>query len=184
MFSRAPLRFITNHIRVDLAGETAAVRICKAHLWFYPHDAVVKGILEEEQRHLAVMQQWTTRVRARPTLLDPIFRIASYTMAGATALLGPEAVMCCHAAVEEVIAGHYNEQLLELHAEWEERGRSGTDRTDVEALREVVRKFRDDEQHHHEMGLAYGADRAPFYRALYGSIQVACHIGIWLAKRI
>ena len=88
--------------------------------------------------------------------------------------------MCCHAAIEEVIAGHYNDQLLELHSHHDDT----TPDADVTALQDVVRRLRDDEQHHHELGMAHGAARAPIYRVMYASVQVACSVGIWLAKRI
>ena len=229
-------------IRVDLAGETAAVRICNAHLYFYPHNSVLQEILHEEQRHLALMNEWAHRIRARPTLLDPIFKFASVGLGVVTALLGPSSVMCCHAAIEDVIAAHYNDQLRQLCSFSEEStddekategsklseaheqvstnggGHSnkisgssglfsfwpfsekephepersasprnlpnlGNKESHVEELRKVVRRLRDEEMHHHELGITHGGRDFIGSSVLYESVRILCKTGIWLAKR-
>eukprot|EP00759_Apiculatamorpha_spiralis_P013020 PhF_6_TR19830/c0_g1_i1/m.28911/K06134/COQ7; ubiquinone biosynthesis monooxygenase Coq7 len=171
---RSPLRSI---IRVDLAGETAAVRICQTHLWFYPNNPVIMEILKEEEDHLAIMQDWIRTVRGRPSILDPVFYAASVGMGAVTAILGPNAVMCCHAAIEDTIAAHYDDQLRDLHA-------MSPEEQHVNTLRGVIKKLRDDELHHHDLGMQNGAEKAPLYPVLYGAIQAACNVGIWLAKRL
>lgn len=71
-------------------------------------------------------------------------------------MMGKEAAMACTVAVEEVIMEHYNDQLRELH----------TDRfRDETTLREIIKKNRDDEIHHRDVGLENEAKkvaRLPF----------------------
>jgi ubiquinone biosynthesis monooxygenase Coq7 len=67
-----------------------------------------------------------------------------------TALLGKEAAMACTVAVETSITEHYNDQLRELLEHEPEK---------YEELLEVIKKFRDDEQQHHNIGIQYDAEK-------------------------
>lgn len=89
-----------------------------------------------------------------------------------TALLGPKAAMACTVAVESVIVEHYNEQLRELMAD---------DNADKELL-ETIKKFRDDEQEHHDTGMQYGAEEAIFYDGLCKIIKFGSKCAISVAK--
>ncbi|CAF5220370.1 unnamed protein product, partial [Rotaria magnacalcarata] len=93
-----------------------------------------------------------------------------------TALLGKEAAMACTVAVEAVIGEHYNNQLRDLmeHA----------DQTKDKDLIETIKKFRDDENQHHDTGLANNAEQAPFYQGLTSAIKMGCRLGIYVAERI
>eukprot|EP00758_Cryptobia_borreli_P009257 Tbor_TRINITY_DN5463_c0_g1::TRINITY_DN5463_c0_g1_i1::g.25043::m.25043/K06134/COQ7; ubiquinone biosynthesis monooxygenase Coq7 len=112
-------RDISSMLRVDLAGEMAAVRICEAQLaWMSPLDdavPIVEEILKEEIVHRSTMEKLTEKHFTTPSALDPFFWTGAMLMGGVTSLMGKNAVMCCHAAVEEVIAGHYNDQLRDLN---------------------------------------------------------------------
>lgn len=92
-----------------------------------------------------------------------------------TALLGKETAMACTVAVEEVIADHYNSQIRELMAE---------DPVKNKELLDVLKKFRDEEQHHHDTGLAHDAPKAPFYKYVSQGIKIGCIGAIWLAERL
>lgn len=83
--------------------------------------------------------------------------------------------MACTVAVEEVIADHYNSQIRELVADDPEQNKE---------LLDVLKRFRDDEQHHHDTGLAHDASKAPFYKYLTQTIKVGCFGAIWLAERL
>lgn len=104
-----------------------------------------------------------------------IIYIYTYFIFIGTALLGKESAMACTVAVEEVIADHYNSQIRELMAE---------DPVQNKELLDVLKQFRDDEQHHHDTGLAHDASKAPFYKYLYQSIKFGCVGAIWLAERL
>ena len=81
-------------------------------------------------------------------------------------------------AVEEVITGHYNDQLRTL-AEWREAGQG-----DEAELRVVFRTFRDEEQEHLEEAVRRDAHKAPFYTALSSAVKAGCSAAIAVAKRI
>jgi ubiquinone biosynthesis monooxygenase Coq7 len=235
-------------LRVNLAGETAAVRICLAQkavldssagthsYWLAPpavegaqdlalmtraraagkstapakreastpsnpdpfvrssHD-IVQEILDEEIHHLDVMMQQAEKHRVRPTVMDPLWYVGSYALGTVTAFLGREALMCSHAAIEEVVTEHYNDQLRQLltdsdflpepTAAEQQSGEAAAATTGaanpevdsaVEELRAIVERFRDDEQHHHELGMQHGGANA--LPGLYPMIKGVCIFGL------
>lgn len=111
---------IRSMLRIDQAGEVAAVRIASAQLWWMsPLDAgtpIVQEILGEELVHRTTMHALVAKHHVRPTVLDPAFALGAVAMGLGTAVLGHNAIMCCHAAVEDVISEHYNDQLREIVA--------------------------------------------------------------------
>ena len=199
-------------VRVDLAGEVAAVRICEAQLaWMSPLDdaiPIVKEIIEEELVHRETMAKYCDTMESTPTVLDPLFAVGAAVMGGATAMLGKDAMMCCHAAVEETITEHYNDQLRSLthiidsHDDSisttttatssdeyvaknssNESDEKNIDLSTVVEFRDTVRKFRDEEMHHQELGENNGAADAPFYPILYPSLVAACKFGIHFGSK-
>ncbi|AAZ10522.1 ubiquinone biosynthesis protein COQ7 homolog, putative [Trypanosoma equiperdum] len=187
--SAAKRQKLDEAVRVDQAGEVAAVRICKYQLlWMSPLDSgvpVVKEILRDELVHEEVMGHLARKHSVRLTLLDPLFHVGAFVMGSCTALLGKDAVMCCHAAVEVTIAQHYNDQLRELQSLEESEGASkGKDEKDWAEVMEYVARFRDEELHHQELGEQNGAENAPAYPLLYNGIRIMCSLGVALAKRI
>ncbi|EKG01414.1 ubiquinone biosynthesis protein COQ7, putative [Trypanosoma cruzi] len=176
-------------LRVDQAGETAAVRICGYQLlWMSPLDSavpVVKEILKDELVHEKTMNDLAKKHSVRLTALDPVFHVGGFAMATLTALLGKEAMMCCHAAVEITIVNHYNDQLREL----EELENGGVTLNDDDAkafkeIKDIVAKFRDEEEHHQRLGETNGAAQAFCYPLLYNGIRLACRMGVNFAKKV
>ncbi len=100
-----------------------------------------------------------------------------FSSSAASALLGPRAAMACTVAVEDVITSHYNAQLRELN-------RPGFDGEREKELKEMIRRHRDDEEAHKEIGLQHDAEKAPFYKAVTTVIQAGCHAAIWISKKI
>ena len=189
----APLKQqkIDEVVRVDHAGEVAAVRIARNQLeWMSPLDdsvPIAEEILADEIVHRRVMTELAERHGVRTTALDPFFKLGAFALGAGTAMLGKEAMMCCHAAVEITIFNHYNDQLRELE-ELEEIC-SEMKETEVEKpawvdVKDYIVKFRDEEKHHQELGEQNGAAEAPAYPLLYNGIRLACIIGVALAKRI
>jgi ubiquinone biosynthesis monooxygenase Coq7 len=107
----------------------------------------------------------------RPTALEPVWRVAGFTLGAATALIGEKAAMACTAAVEEVIDQHYAGQIERL---------GNTD----PALKKTVERFRADEIAHRATALAHGAEEAPAYRLLSGAIKAGCRLAIALSTRV
>ena len=108
-------------IRVDHAGETAAVRIYRGQLAVLgagPATAraaeLVRHMKAQEDVHLETFERLVAERGVRPTALAPIWDAASYTLGAVTALMGEKAAMACTEAVEEVIDGHYARQQAQL----------------------------------------------------------------------
>jgi ubiquinone biosynthesis monooxygenase Coq7 len=105
-------------LRVDQAGEAAAVQIYAGQMWVLrgssPVHAELRRMREGEERHLRAVNALVAERRARPSLLLPVWRAAGFALGAATALLGRDAAMACTVAVETSISEHYNEQIREL----------------------------------------------------------------------
>lgn len=169
---------IDKMVRVDHAGEIGARRIYAGQLAVFggtPIGTIIAEMAEQELKHLNAFDRLIVERRVRPTAMLPVWNVAGYALGLGTALLGKEAAMACTVAVEEVIAEHYNNQVRVLLGEgWEHE----------EELRAMFREFRDDELEHKDTGIAYDAERAPFYRALSAVIQAGCRVAIATTERI
>ena len=162
-------------LRVNQAGEFGATQIYAGQLAVMgdraPGAGEIAAMAESEKVHCERFNALLTQRRVRPTLLQPLWSAAGFALGAATALIGPEAVMACTAAVETEIDRHYTEQLEEL----------GNDDPELSAM---IRQFRDDERAHKETAFAAGAERAPAYPFIFGAIQLGCRAAIALSKRI
>ena len=82
--------------------------------------------------------------------------------------------MACTVAVESVIVDHYNDQLRTLMSDPDAN----------KELLQVIQKFRDDEQEHHDTGIDHGAENAPFYKVFTEGIKLGCKAAISISKVI
>ncbi|MCJ2184824.1 demethoxyubiquinone hydroxylase family protein [Novosphingobium sp. 1949] len=162
-------------IRVDQAGEYGAVRIYAGQMAVMgnraPHSAEVVHMAEQEDVHYARFNQLIAERGVRPTLLQPVWKVAGFALGAATALMGPEAAMACTAAIETEIDKHYTEQLEELGEDDPELG-------------DTIRQFRDEEREHRDTALALGAEKTPAYPLLFNAIRLGCKAAIKLSERI
>ncbi|XP_076328651.1 ubiquinone biosynthesis protein COQ7, mitochondrial isoform X2 [Tachypleus tridentatus] len=172
-------RFLVDRIlRVDHAGELGADRIYAGQMAVLGRTSVgplIKVMWDQEKEHLRTFEQLIPKYRVRPTALMPFWNIAGFVLGASTALLGKESAMACTVAVESVITEHYNDQIRELIKD---------DPTANRELLDVLKRFRDDEQHHHDTGLEHDAEQAPFYNAFSQMIKFGCRGAIWLAERL
>lgn len=167
-------QLIDRIIRVDHAGEYGAKRIYEGQLAMLqgkPEATVVRRMYEQELQHLQEFERLMVERRARPSALHPIWHVAGFALGAATAFLGPKAAMACTVAVEEVIDEHYRHQAEQLGS-------------DEKPLRATIEKFRGEELHHRDAGLAHGAEQAPAYAALTRAIKTGSKLAIWLAERL
>lgn len=160
-------------LRINHAGEYGAQRIYAGQLAVLGQHALapeLRHMAAQEQAHLDAFNRLLPAYRVRPTALLPVWHVAGYALGAATALMGARAAMACTVAVESVITEHYDAQLA-----------SGA----LDApLAETVAQFRNDEQEHHAIGLAHGAESAPAYPALTAAIRAGCRAAIWLSARV
>ncbi len=131
--------------------------------------------------------------------MRPIWTIAGVGLGMATASISREAAMACHKAVEEVITDHYNSQIRKFYQLKEKEmveqkptldqdeffsvTSSNLD-SDEQELRGYLKKFRDEEMHHHDLAHNNKAEEAPFYNVLYNLIKFGCRTAIWVSKKI
>ncbi|MDT0576851.1 demethoxyubiquinone hydroxylase family protein [Croceicoccus sp. F390] len=162
-------------IRVDQAGEYGATRIYAGQLAVMgdraPGSGQIAAMATQEAEHRTQFDALLVERGVRPTLLQPLWNVAGYTLGAATALIGPEAAMACTAAVEEEIDRHYTQQLESLA-------------DDDPQLSDMIDRFRADEREHHATAIAGGAERAPAYALLSGVIRLGCRAAIAVSQRI
>uniref|UniRef100_A0A182Y2M9 5-demethoxyubiquinone hydroxylase, mitochondrial n=1 Tax=Anopheles stephensi TaxID=30069 RepID=A0A182Y2M9_ANOST len=171
-------KLIDRVIRVDHAGELGANQIYRGQMAILGHTKMGKTIAhmwEQEKVHKQEFDRLINKYRARPTALLPFWSVAGFVLGAGTALLGERAAMACTVAVESVIVQHYNEQLCAL---------LNDPNFNDKQLLETIRRFRDEEQEHHDTGLELGARQAPFYRVLTGVIQCGCRTAIKIAETV
>ncbi|XP_066589809.1 5-demethoxyubiquinone hydroxylase, mitochondrial [Prorops nasuta] len=171
-------KLLDSIIRVDHAGELGADRIYAGQIAVLGQTSAgptIQHMWEQEKVHRAKFEELIRKHRVRPTALVPLWNIAGYVLGAGTALLGEKAAMACTVAVETVIVEHYNDQLRTLMESDEE--------VDKELL-ETIKKFRDEEQEHHDTGLDHGAEQAPLYQTLTNVIKFGCKAAIGISKVI
>ncbi|WP_260482643.1 demethoxyubiquinone hydroxylase family protein [Sphingomicrobium flavum] len=162
-------------IRVDHAGEYGATRIYAGQLAVLGNKGAtaheVARMAEQEKRHLERFNQLIAERGVRPTLLQPFWDVAGFTLGAATALMGPRAAMACTDAVETEIDKHYAEQLEQLGD------------ADPELSADIAR-FREEELEHRDTAREHGSQDAMAYPLLTGVIRLGCRAAIAVAKRI
>jgi len=162
-------------IRVDQAGEYGATRIYEGQLAVlgdrHPAARVIARMALQERRHLDHFDQLMTDRGIRPTMLQPIWKVAGHALGAFTALLGPDAAMACTAAVETEIDKHYSEQRRCL----------GEEESD---LSETIAEFQAEELEHRDTAIAAGAENTFGYPVLSFFIRAGCRAAIELSKRI
>jgi len=165
---------VARMVRVDQAGEYGAVRIYQgqiAALRARGKADLLRTMLAQEQHHLTTFNAMVADRRVRPTALMPVWHLAGFALGAATAALGERAAMACTVAVEETIDAHYQKQL-DVLADGEPD------------LKATIRRFRDEELEHRDIGLAHGAEQAPGYRLLRAVIKAGCRAAIALSERL
>ena len=166
---------IARMIRVDQAGEYGARRIYEGQLAVlgegHPEAPAIRGMYEQELRHLETFDALLGERRVRPTALQPVWHLAGFALGAATAMMGARAAMACTVAIEEVIDEHYRKQAARL-----DDGEA--------ALKETIETFRAEELEHRDLGLARGAEEAPGYEVLSAGIKAGSRLAIWLSERL
>jgi ubiquinone biosynthesis monooxygenase Coq7 len=165
---------VARMIRVDQAGELGAKAIYQgqmAVLRQHPSAPLLAEMEAQEAEHLATFDRLVVERGVRPSALSPLWRAAGYALGAGGALLGARAAMATTVAVEEVIEGHYRDQLDRLGE-------------DEAGLRATIAEFREDELKHRETALQNGAEDAPAYQILSRSVKAGARLAIWLAERV
>lgn len=150
-------------------------------------------MLEQEEKHLAVMNRLQIQHKVRPTVLTEVARVAGFGLGVVTALMGKEAAMACTEAVETVIGEHYDEYVdtfctLQItdhnSSQLKEMASFPQDHASVPLLQNVIREFRDDELEHLDTAVNNFAQRAPAHALLSAVVGAGCKVAIELCKRV
>lgn len=170
-------RDIASMIRVNHAGEYGAKRIYEGQLSVFKDNPKMRKLIqhmaEQEREHLEFFEKEIIRRGVRPTALHPLWHVTGYALGRATALMGPEAAMACTVAVETAISEHYGQQLEVLAGNKNEK-----------KLRAAIKKFKEEEEEHHDIGLKHHAEKAPAYPLLSKLIEKGTRLAVKVAKRI
>lgn len=168
---------IASMIRVNHAGEYGAKRIYAGQLAVLGHDPKLRELIEhmaeQEQEHLDFFEKEIVDRRIRPTALHPLWHVAGFALGAITARMGAKAAMACTVAVEDVISGHYAEQIEALK-----------DNPREKRLLAAIKKFKEEEEEHGHIGIENDAEQAPAYRLLSAVIKAGSKAAIAVAKRV
>lgn len=174
----APRARLDEILRVDHAGEVAAVQIYRAQAAVFGasrRTAAIAGRMKamgaQEADHLAAFEALLNARKTRPSLLSPFWRAAAFALGAGTALLGEKAAHACTEAVESVIEQHYAGQVEELADSEPE-------------LAQALSRFRDEELVHQVEAVEQGAHAAPAYALLSAVIRAGCRAAIKTAEKI
>ncbi len=162
-------------LRVDQAGEYGATRIYAGQLAVLgesqPSSALIARMAAQEVRHLRHFDDMLAARGVRPTLLQPLWRVAGHALGAATAMISPRAAMACTAAIEDEIDRHYSQQLAALG--------------DADPpLSAAIADFQADEREHRDAAIEAGAEDSFGYPLVYSAIRAGCRVAIELSKRI
>jgi len=167
-------------IRVNHAGEYGAGQIYKGQLAVFrlkkdqKNIDLIQHMKEQEDVHFDYFDKKIANSNIRPTIMQPVWKVAGFALGAATALMGPKAAMACTVAVEEVIDEHYQNQLQNLPEENED---------DMD-LKQNIEKFRQEELEHREIGLENDAEELKIYKPLSFLIKNASKLAIAVSTRV
>ena len=165
---------IERFLRVDHAGERAAQQIYKGQLAVLANHEMadeIRHMMDQEVEHLETFDSLLNERQVRPSLLDPLWGAAGFTLGVVTAAMGPKAAMACTIAVEEVIGEHYQKQADIL----------GEDERELQA---TVERFRDEELEHRDIAVEHDGREARHYSLLRKVIQRGCRAAIKIAEKV
>jgi|TARA_B100001964_G_scaffold241119_1_gene312699 ubiquinone biosynthesis monooxygenase Coq7 len=165
-------------IRVDHAGERGATKIYEGQLLALKtikQDETLKDKIEkmkeQEKEHLEYFEKEIQKRKIKPTSLLPLWDIMGVALGFSSALLGKKATLLCTASVEEVIDGHYQNQLKKL----------GSDEKD---LKKKIEELKRDEINHKNIAYEAGATNKGFYSIMDQVIRTGSRIAITISEKI
>tara|TARA_Y100000590_G_scaffold229165_1_gene258505 strand:+ start:8750 stop:9283 length:534 start_codon:yes stop_codon:yes gene_type:complete len=165
-------------IRVDHAGERGAIKIYEGQLLAlntFKKNEKLKKIIEEmkahESEHLKYFDQEIQKRKIKPTVFLPLWDLMGVALGFGTTMIDEKAAMLCTASVEEVIDGHYKDQIKKLGE-------------DERKLKENISKFREDEIDHKNIAYDKGATKTGLYGILDKIIKTSSKVAIKISEKI
>jgi len=169
---------IEEFIRVDHAGERGAIKIYEGQLLALNTivndedlKRTIKDMKEHEEEHCNFFEDEIKKRNIKPTKLLPLWDLLGLGLGFGSTILGKKAAMLCTASVEEVIDGHYKNQIDQI----------GSDENN---LKNNITKFRNDEIHHKDIAYSKGATKEGFYTIIDKVIKTGSKLAIKLSEKI
>ena len=126
---------------------------------------------EHEEVHCNFFENEIKKRSIKPTKLLPLWDLLGLGLGFGSTILGKKAAMLCTASVEEVIDGHYKNQIHQIGA-------------DEKNLKNIIIKFRKDELHHKNIAYDEGATKQGFYSVMDKIIKTGSKVAIKLSEKI
>ena len=165
-------------IRVDHAGERGAIKIYEGQLLALSTivndedlKKTIKNMKEHEEVHCNFFENEIKKRNIKPTKLLPLWDLLGLGLGFSSTILGKKAAMLCTASVEEVIDGHYKNQIDQIGS-------------DEKNLKNNIIKFRDDELHHKDIAYNEGATKEGFYNIIDKIIKTGSKLAIKISEKI
>lgn len=205
-------------IRVNQAGEYGAKRIYEGQLSVLKNSdkELVQHMYEQELLHLQYFNTQIIKQKIRPSLLQPLWHVAGWTLGAVSAKISKKMAMACTVAVEEVIDKHYQKQIYLLNIKLKTVNNKFENNIETRLKNEIenkiknktkneiedryqklknqkeliydllihIKKFREEELEHKNIGLQNDAELAPAYLITAKFIKMLSKISIWFAERV
>ena len=169
---------IEQFLRVDHAGERGAIKIYEGQLLALSTiindedlKKIIKDMKEHEKEHCNFFEDEIKKRNIKPTKLLPLWDLLGLGLGFGSTILGKKAAMLCTASVEEVIDGHYKNQIDQI----------GLDEKD---LKNKIIKFRNDEINHKNIAYKKGATKEGFYSLIDKVIKTGSKLAIKISEKI
>ena len=169
---------IEEFIRVDHAGERGAIKIYEGQLLALSTlvkneelKKIIKNMKKHEEVHCNFFENEIKKRDIKPTKFLPLWDLLGLGLGFGSTILGKKAAMLCTASVEEVIDGHYKNQIDEIGH-------------DEKNLKNNIIKFREDELHHKDIAYNEGATKEGFYSILDKFIKTGSKLAIKISEKI
>tara|TARA_B100001029_G_scaffold139397_1_gene118685 strand:- start:66 stop:599 length:534 start_codon:yes stop_codon:yes gene_type:complete len=169
---------IEEFIRVDHAGERGAIKIYEGQLLALSTvvndedlKKTIKDMKEHEEEHCNFFENEIKKRNIKPTKLLPLWDLIGLGLGFGSTILGKKAAMLCTASVEEVIDGHYKNQIDQI----------GSDENN---LKNKIIKFRNDEIQHKDIAYNKGATKEGFYTIIDKVIKTGSKLAIKISEKI
>ena len=165
-------------IRVDHAGERGAIKIYEGQLLALSTlvkdenlKKTIQNMKEHEEVHCDFFENEIKKRDIKPTKLLPLWDLLGLGLGFGSTILGKKVAMLCTASVEEVIDGHYKNQIDQIGS-------------DEKNLKNCIIKFREDELHHKDIAYNEGATKKGFYSLIDTVIKTGSKLAIKISEKI
>ena len=165
-------------IRVDHAGERGAIKIYEGQLLALSTlvknedlKKTIKNMKQHEEVHYNFFENEIKKRDIKPTKLLPLWDLLGLGLGFGSTILGKKVAMLCTASVEEVIDGHYKNQIDQIGS-------------DEKNLKNCIIKFREDELHHKDIAYNEGATKKGFYSLIDKVIKAGSKLAIKISEKI